>query len=178
MGIKKSLMLRTRLFFYLAQRCDVASLRSLWSLFNIELDSLSLLQVAESITLNGGEMNENVLSTFTFDKAEAFDTVKPFDRTSYSFRHCICLLRAVIKFRQLFVPSEGKTKQPTNSNCELSLSSNQRNLPLSYKGNSNRQTLISQSIWRVIFRIATHRLPSEQTLSSFISIVSLIIFKL
>jgi len=37
---------------------DVAGLRSFGSLFNIELDLLTFHQVAVSIALNGGEMDE------------------------------------------------------------------------------------------------------------------------
>ena len=67
--------------------CDVAGLGSLGALFNIELDLLTFHQVAVSITLNGGEMDENVLTAFALDEAEALVTIKPLDRTNYSFRH-------------------------------------------------------------------------------------------
>jgi hypothetical protein len=50
------------------------------------------LQVAETGALNGGEMDENVLATFTLDKAEALVTIEPLDGTSYTVRHCVCLL--------------------------------------------------------------------------------------
>src|SRR5512138_2830872 len=103
----------------LAHHCYVAGLRSFGSLFNIELDLLSFGQVAEAIALNGRKMDEDVLSTFALNETETLDTVEPLDRTDYSFRHCICLLRAVKKLDNLFVPSEGKTKQPTESNREL-----------------------------------------------------------
>jgi hypothetical protein len=76
----------------LVRHGDVASLRSFGSLFNIELDLLTFLQVAVAIALNGGEMDENVLSAFALDEAEAFFTIEPLDGTSYTFRHCICLL--------------------------------------------------------------------------------------
>jgi hypothetical protein len=68
---------------------NVAGLRTLGALFNIELDLLAFLQVAETIALNGGEMDENVLSTFAFDEAEALVTVEPFNCTDYSFRHVL-----------------------------------------------------------------------------------------
>jgi hypothetical protein len=57
-------------------------------LFDIELDPLSFHEIAVSIALNGGVMDENILSTFTFDKTETLVTIEPLDSTSYSFRHC------------------------------------------------------------------------------------------
>jgi len=90
---QKSPAKRGALFVYLAGKYDVASLRTLGTLFDSELDLLAFLQVAESaIALNSGIMDENVLSTFALDKAETFVTIEPFDGTSYTFRHCICLL--------------------------------------------------------------------------------------
>jgi len=113
--IKKSPARNVGLFFRLAHHCDVASLRTLGALFYCELDLLALLQVAEPITLNGGEMDEHVLSAFALDEAEAFVTVEPLDCTSYSVRHCICLLwQDKNLLGVLFVPSEGKTKQPAD----------------------------------------------------------------
>ena len=62
-----------RLFFAeLAYHRNVACLGSLGALFDIELDLLSLLQVTISIALNGGEMDEDVLSTFALDEAEGW----------------------------------------------------------------------------------------------------------
>ena len=77
--------MRGALFSCQLHHYDVAGLRTLGALFNCELDLLAFLQVAETITLNGGEMNENVLSTFTFDEAEALVTVEPLNCTDYSF---------------------------------------------------------------------------------------------
>ena len=71
---------------------NVGRLGSLGTLLNIEFDFLSFLQVTETVALNGGKMDEHVLSTFALDKAEAFVTIEPLDSTSYTFRHCICLL--------------------------------------------------------------------------------------
>jgi len=34
-------------------------------------------------------MDENVLSTFALDKAEALITIEPLDGTSYTIRHCL-----------------------------------------------------------------------------------------
>jgi hypothetical protein len=98
--------------FYLAQNSDVRGLRALGAFFDSEFDLLSFLQVAETITLNGGEMDEYVRATFTGDKAEAFVTVEPFDCTVDTFRHCICLLWQFQKLGVLFVPSETKQNNP------------------------------------------------------------------
>jgi hypothetical protein len=56
-------------------------------LFNIELDLLAFLQVPISIALNGGEMDEDVLSTFTLDEAKTLITIEPLDSTNYTLRH-------------------------------------------------------------------------------------------
>ena len=92
-GIKESLAKsRGSLLFQLGvDHGHVAGLRSLGSLFDIELDLLTFGQVAETIALDGGEMDENVLAAFALDEAEALVTVEPLDRTDYSFRH-VCLL--------------------------------------------------------------------------------------
>jgi len=82
--------LRIRLFFcQLVANCDVGRLGSFGTLLNNELDFLTFSQVAETVTLNSGEMDENVLSTFALNEAEALITIEPFDGTSYSFRHCL-----------------------------------------------------------------------------------------
>ena len=79
-------------FCQLVRHGDVASLRSFGSLFDCELDLLTFLQVAETIALNGGEMDKNVLAAFALDEAEALRSIEPLDCTGNSFRHCICLL--------------------------------------------------------------------------------------
>jgi hypothetical protein len=103
----------------LAAHSDVACLGSLGALFDIELDPLALLQIAIPIALNGREMDENVLAAFTLDETETLITIEPLHCTSYTFRHCFCLLWAVLILGILFVPSEDKTKQLTQSNREL-----------------------------------------------------------
>jgi len=62
------------LFSHLLHHYNVAGLRTLGALFNIELDLLALrsMQVAETIALNSREMDENVLSAFVFDEIRAF----------------------------------------------------------------------------------------------------------
>src|SRR5688572_23132994 len=88
--IKKSLMLSHQaLFCLLAQYSYVACLRTFRTLFNCELDLLSFLQVLVTIAGNSGEMDENVLSTFAFDEAEAFVTIEPLYCTDNSVRHVL-----------------------------------------------------------------------------------------
>jgi hypothetical protein len=71
----------------LVAQCDVACLGTLGALFNIELDLLALLQIPIPIALNGGEMDEDVLSTFTLDEAKTLITIEPLDSTNYTLRH-------------------------------------------------------------------------------------------
>jgi hypothetical protein len=116
---QKSLRLSPQaLFVNLVYSSNVACLWSLGSLLDIELDPLAFLQVAESITLNSGEMDKDVLSTFTLDEAETLITIEPLDSTSYSLRHFLPPLGRLY-LGNPYVPSEVKTKQPTESNREL-----------------------------------------------------------
>jgi hypothetical protein len=71
----------------LVAQCDVACLGTLGALFNIELNLLAFLQVTISIALNCGEMDEDVLSTFTLDEAETLITIEPLDSTNNTLRH-------------------------------------------------------------------------------------------
>jgi hypothetical protein len=98
---------------YLAQNCDVRCLGTLGTFFNNEFDLLAFGQVFETFTLNGGEMDEYVRSTFALDKAEAFVTIEPLYCTSYTIRHFLPPLAIEKIWVNLFVPSEVKTKQLT-----------------------------------------------------------------
>ena len=140
--------MRGSFFVNLVAHRDVGSLRTLGALFNIELDLLSFSQVTETIALNGGEMDENVLSTFAFDKTETLVTIEPLDGTTYSFRHCICLLWQFKNFfRICLFHRRSKQNSPRIETVSCGCSSNQRNLPLSYKKNNNRLTWMSQPIF-------------------------------
>ena len=116
---KEPRKLRSSLFRLGVYHCDVAGLRSLGSLFDIELDLLTFGQVTETVALNGGEMDEHVLASWALDETETLVTVEPLDCTNYSFRHFLPPLANCNILGNLFVPSEGKTKQPTDSNREL-----------------------------------------------------------
>jgi hypothetical protein len=89
-------------------------------LFNIEFDLLSFLQIAEAaIALNRRVMDKDVLSTFAGNKAEAFVTIEPLDGTSYTFRHCICLLWQFENLGVLFGSIGEQNKTTHVSNREL-----------------------------------------------------------
>lgn len=112
-------------FLVLAQYSYVAGLRTFRTLFNSELDLLSFLQVLVTIALNSGEMNENVLSAFAFDEAEAFCSIEPLYCTDNSFRHVLppMAIKFFIPMRALHTHAGiigqsvrsigGKTKPPT-----------------------------------------------------------------
>src|SRR6266545_3145176 len=117
----------------LVQDGNVGCLQAFRAFFDSEFNLLSLFQVTETITLNGGEMNENVRSTFTFDKAVAFRTIEPFDRTIDTFSHCVCLLWQSKKFRCSVLFHRRQTKQPTGITVSCFCSSSNANLLLSYK---------------------------------------------
>jgi len=111
---QKSLTLSHQaLYCDLAQNCDVRCLRSLGTFFDNEFHGLTFGQVTETVTLNGGEMDEHVRSTFAFDEAEALVTIEPLYLTSYTIRHFLPPLAIEKILGTLFIPSEGKTKQLT-----------------------------------------------------------------
>jgi hypothetical protein len=116
---QKSLTLSHQALFSLAQDGDVARLRAFGALLDDELDLLAFLQVTEPVALDGGEMDENVRSTLTGDKAEALVTIEPLDGTIDTFRHCLPPL-AKLQLGVLFVPS-GQNKTTHGMNRELSL---------------------------------------------------------
>jgi len=76
-------------FIVLAQNGNVAGLRTLRSFFDSEFDLLAFLQVTVAVTLDGGEVNENVRSTFASNEAEALVAVEPFHCSDNSFRHVL-----------------------------------------------------------------------------------------
>jgi hypothetical protein len=95
---------------------NVASLGALGALLDSELDALTLFEVAVTVALDGGEVDENVRATFAFDKTVAFATVEPFDRTDDTFSHFINLLvkrkkRLVFRYSACFIGT-GKKNGP------------------------------------------------------------------
>ena len=55
----------------------VFCLPALWSLGDVELHRLALLQALKASRLDGGEMHENVLAILTANKTVAFGVVEP-----------------------------------------------------------------------------------------------------
>ena len=86
------------------ERCDVGGLKTLGALFDFELDLLAFFQGSETISLNRGEVNEDIFAAIVGKKAVAFAPVEPFDCAGDTFGHCVCLLMAKEKryFRTLF----------------------------------------------------------------------------
>ena len=63
----------------LADDNDVAGLGALGALLNREFDLLAFIQVFETISLDGREMDEDILAAFASDEAVAFGAIEPFD---------------------------------------------------------------------------------------------------
>src|SRR6266545_2770703 len=117
----------------LVQDGEVGCMQTLGDLFDSEFNFLSFFQVTETVALNSGEMDENIRSIFAGDKAVAFGTIEPFDRTIYTFRHCFCLLWQSKKFRCSVLFHRRQTKQLTSITVSCCCSSTNANLLLSYK---------------------------------------------
>ncbi len=62
---------------YSLERLNVLSLPALRSLHDVELNRLPFLKAAETIRLDGGEVNENVLAILAADKPESLSVVEP-----------------------------------------------------------------------------------------------------
>ncbi len=57
---------------------NIDSLRAFFTLVQIKLDSLILVETAKTITLNAGVMNKHVLTLFGRHEAITFGCVEPF----------------------------------------------------------------------------------------------------
>ena len=51
------------------------------------VDLLAFIQVFETISLDGREVDENIRAAFAGDESVAFATIEPLDRTDDTFRH-------------------------------------------------------------------------------------------
>ena len=67
---------------------DVRSLQALGALSYLKFDGYTIFQRAEAITLDGGIVDEDVLSGHPLDEAEALATVKPLHCTLFFFTQC------------------------------------------------------------------------------------------
>ena len=69
----------------LADDYDVAGLGAFGAGVDVEFDFLAFVQVLEAITLDGGEVDENVRAAIASDEAEPFGSIEPFDCTCDTF---------------------------------------------------------------------------------------------
>jgi hypothetical protein len=73
------LVLNRYLRGYPLDNLDVLSLPALGALGDVELNALAFLQRTEAVRLDGGVMNEDVLSVFTAKKSKTLGVIKPLD---------------------------------------------------------------------------------------------------
>jgi hypothetical protein len=66
---------------------DVASLQPLGAALNRKLHGLAFLQCAVTFHLDGGMMNENVLTALLRQEPVPFGGIEPLDGTSHALRH-------------------------------------------------------------------------------------------
>jgi len=71
------------------ERLHVFRLPAFWSLGDIELHCLALLQALKTSRLNGGEMHENIFAILTANKTIALGVVEPLYRSLF---HVLVLL--------------------------------------------------------------------------------------
>ncbi len=62
---------------YSLERLNVLSLPALRSLYDVELNRLPFLKAAESVRLDGGEMDKYVLAILAADKTKTLSVVEP-----------------------------------------------------------------------------------------------------
>ena len=72
---------------------DIARLKALGSLFDIELDLLTFLQILEAFALNRREVDKDIIAAIASEEAIALCSIEPLDCTVDTFRH-VCLLMA------------------------------------------------------------------------------------
>jgi len=77
------------------QKLNVGSLQALRAAGNLEFDGLSLVKGAVAVRLDGGEMDENVLSALALDEAKALAGVKPLYCTLFFHRSVPFHLKAI-----------------------------------------------------------------------------------
>jgi hypothetical protein len=69
------------------QHLHVLCLPSFWTFDDIERHRLALFQAAETIRLNGGEVNKNVFTIFPGDKAIALRVIEPLHCSLFHVLH-------------------------------------------------------------------------------------------
>ena len=90
---------------------NVRGLRTFLTFSDGELNGLAFSQSAETVTLDGAEVNENVFAAFHFNEAEAFGFVKPFYFASL-YRHCFLLEEDAMYFGQRSSQSKSRQSLP------------------------------------------------------------------
>jgi hypothetical protein len=66
---------------------DVGGLQTLGAFFDREFNALAFFEVAETLALDSGEVDEDIRAAFAGDESVAFATIEPLDRTDDTFRH-------------------------------------------------------------------------------------------
>jgi hypothetical protein len=70
------------------ERLNVGSLQALGAADNLEFNGLTLIERAIAVRLNGGEMDENVLTRLALDETKTLAGVKPL-HCSLFFHRCV-----------------------------------------------------------------------------------------
>jgi hypothetical protein len=70
------------------QNLNVLSLPAFRTLLDIELDRLAFLKAAEAIRLDGGVVDENVLTILAADKTKTLGVVEPLNCSLFHFLCC------------------------------------------------------------------------------------------
>lgn len=73
------------------QNLNVLGLPALLTLHYVELYSLTFLEAAEAIALDGAEMHENVFAIRARDKSKTLGIVKPLHSSLFHFKHTLFL---------------------------------------------------------------------------------------
>ena len=74
---------------------DVLGLPALRTFYDIELNLLAFLEAAESVRLDGGEVDEHVFAVLTADETIALGIVKPLYCSCF---HGVALVPLVLKY--------------------------------------------------------------------------------
>jgi hypothetical protein len=65
------------------ENANVLGLQALRSLDNVEFNGLAFLQRTETVRLDGGEVDENVLTALTADETKTLSVVEPLNCTLF-----------------------------------------------------------------------------------------------
>jgi hypothetical protein len=94
---------------------DVRGLKAFGAFGNLELNGYAVFQRAEAIPLDGGVMDEDIVSGHPLDEAEALAGVKPLHSTLFFFAQ---LLTPKVKFMRLdSYRLSGQQKRPPAWTC-------------------------------------------------------------